>query len=231
MKLIGWEELPEFLRKEEISPYYDLLKMKTGYLFFKRMFDIFLSIFLLLLLFPVFLILAVIIKLDSPGPVFFRQERVTQYGRIFRIYKFRTMVANAADVGPAITRLSDSRVTRFGNCIRRYRLDEFGQLINVLLGDMTFVGTRPEVPQYVKHYSNEMLATLLLPAGVTSEASVRFKDENELLNGVTDIDESYVARVLPVKMKYNLRAIRESSLLGDIKTIGNTVLSVFGLVK
>ena len=170
--------------------------------------------------------MALAIKLDSPGPVFYRQVRVTQYGKQFRIFKFRSMVNNADRIGAQVTVGEDSRITRVGRFIRKCRLDEIGQLLNVLGGSMTFVGTRPEVPKYVAAYTPEMWATLLLPAGVTSMASIRYKDEAALLDGAEDVDEVYVRRVLPGKMQYNLDAVRSFTFWGEIATMFRTAKAV-----
>lgn len=221
-----WEEIPDFMRIPEVRPYYDALKKKRASLIVKRMFDIVCSGILLVVLSPVFAVLAIAIKIDSPGPVFYRQERVTQYGRIFRIHKFRTMVNNADKIGSAVTVSGDNRITSTGAFLRKYRLDEIGQLIDVLVGDMTFVGTRPEVKRYVDQYKPAMRATLLLPAGVTSEASIRYKDEAELLNAARDVDRVYVERVLPEKMKYNLEYVGKFSFRNDIQTMVKTVVAV-----
>ena len=228
MILRKWEDLPGSLRTEAVRPYYDILKKKQGSLLLKRLFDIVVSAAMLLLASPVFLILAVAIKLDSPGPVFYRQERVTQYGRKFRIFKFRTMVSNADKIGAQVTVGNDSRITRVGKLIRKCRLDEVSQLIDILRGTMTFVGTRPEVPKYVAAYTPEMMATLLLPAGVTSLASIMYKDEDQLLSGAEDVDQVYIEKVLPGKMRYNLEAIESFSFWGDIKLMFMTVFAVLG---
>lgn len=228
MILKKWEQLPESLQKDEIKPYYDILKKKRLSLFFKRLFDIVVSALMLIILSPVFLILAIAIKLDSKGPVFYRQKRITQYGKEFRIFKFRTMVQNADKIGSLVTVGSDSRITRVGKLIRKCRLDEICQLIDVLRGTMTFVGTRPEVKKYVDAYTPEMLATLLLPAGVTSLASIMYKDEDELLKGAEDVDKTYIELCLPGKMKYNLKAIEKFSFFGDIKIMFMTVFAVLG---
>lgn len=228
MILKKWECLPEALRTDAVRPYYDMLKKKQFSLFFKRVFDILVSGILLLILLPVFLILAIAIKLDSPGPVFYRQVRVTQYGKRFRIFKFRSMVANADKIGTQVTVGNDSRITRMGKLIRKCRLDELCQLIDVFRGTMTFVGTRPEVPKYVDSYTPEMMATLLLPAGVTSLASILYKDEDRLLNGAEDVDKTYIEDVLPGKMKYNLRSLKTFSFFGDIKLMFMTVFAVLG---
>ena len=229
MMLRKWEDLPQGMQTEEVRPYYDLLRRKQGSLLCKRLFDILASLVLLVLLSPVFLVLAIAIKLDSHGPVFYRQVRVTQYGREFRIFKFRTMVNDAEKKGSQVTVQNDSRVTRVGAKIRRIRLDEIPQLLNVLTGDMSFVGTRPEVPKYVEKYTPEMMATLLLPAGVTSMASIAFKDEDELLQAAENVDEVYVRDVLPQKMAFNLEYLRNFSFGRDIGLLFQTVFRVFGV--
>ena len=223
-----WENLPENLRTEQVRPYYDALQKKQVSLFCKRVFDICVSAVMLLVLSPVFLVLAVAIKLDSPGPVFYRQVRVTRYGETFRIFKFRSMVSNADKIGTQVTVGNDSRITRVGKLIRKCRLDELCQLIDVFRGTMSFVGTRPEVPKYVAAYTPEMMATLLMPAGVTSLASIMYKDEDELLAGAEDVDGTYVKKVLPGKMYYNLKGIKEFSFWGDIKLMFMTVFAVLG---
>lgn len=226
MRMISWEKLPPQMQTEAVKPYYEILQKKQISLIFKRLFDIVVSIIMLLILSPVFLVLAIAIKLDTEGPVFYRQVRVTQYGKEFRIFKFRTMVNNADKIGSQVTVGGDSRITRVGKVIRECRLDEIGQLLNILGGSMTFVGTRPEVPKYVEKYTSEMWATLLLPAGVTSEASIRYKDEAALLDAAEDVDATYIQDVLPGKMKYNLRSIQEYSFFKDIKTMFQTVFAV-----
>lgn len=227
MMLKKWEQLPPEMQTAEVRKYYDILKKKRVALFFKRMFDIVVSLIMLILLSPLFLVLAIVIKIDSRGPVFYRQVRVTQYNRHFRIFKFRSMV-QSADRGSLVTVQGDTRVTRVGKVIRRLRLDEISQLLNVLKGDMTFVGTRPEVPKYVEQYTPEMMATLLLPAGVTSLASIYYKDEAELLSGEEDTDRVYVEKILPAKMYYNLKAISKFSFWGDIRLMFMTLLAVCG---
>ena len=228
MILKKWEDLPEQFRTDAVRPYYDSLKKKQWSLFFKRVFDIAASAVLLVVLLPVFVILAAAIKLDSPGPVFYRQIRVTQYGKQFRIFKFRTMVSNADKIGTQVTVGNDSRITRVGKLIRKCRLDELCQLIDVLRGTMTFVGTRPEVPKYVESYTAEMMATLLLPAGVTSLASIMYKDEDKLLSSAEDADLVYVRDVLPGKMRYNLESTKQFGFWGDIKLMFMTVFAVLG---
>ncbi len=227
MRLVRWEKLPPEMQNEAVRVYYDKLKKHRGGLFFKRVFDIVCSLILLLLLSPLFLLLAIAIKIDSRGPVFYRQVRVTQYGKHFRIHKFRSMVQNA-DRGSQVTTGHDSRITRMGKLIRKCRLDEISQLIDVLAGTMTFVGTRPEVPKYVAQYTPAMMATLLLPAGVTSLASIYYKDEAELLDEAEDTDRVYVERVLPAKMYYNLKAIERFGFFRDIGVMFMTVFAVLG---
>lgn len=221
-----WEKLPQSMQTDAVRPYYDRLRKKNFSLFWKRCFDFFVSSIMLILLFPLFLILALAIKTDSRGPVFFRQERVTQYGRKFRIFKFRTMVNNAEKLGSQVTVGNDMRVTKVGKFIRKCRLDEVSQLIDVWRGKMSFVGTRPEVPKYVERYSEEMLATLLLPAGVTSEASIKFKDEAEILKDAENVDDIYVEVVLPQKMEYNLQSLKKQGFWRDIGTMFKTVGAV-----
>ena len=228
MILKKWEDLPEQLRTDAVRPYYDLLARRRGSLLLKRSFDVIVSSLMLVVLSPLFLILAVAIKCDSPGPVFYRQVRVTQYGKEFCIFKFRSMVQGADRRGSLVTVSGDSRITRVGRFIRRCRLDELCQLIDVFRGTMTFVGTRPEVPKYVAAYTPEMMATLLLPAGITSEASILYKDEADLLDAAADVDAVYIHEVLPGKMKYNLEALKNFSFLSDIKTMFRTVFAVLG---
>lgn len=224
--LKNWNELPEYMRTNEVRPYYDLLQRKKLSLFFKRVFDIVVSLIMIILCSPILLIISILIVKDSKGGVFYRQERVTQYGRVFRIFKFRTMVQNADQIGTQVTVSNDSRITKIGSKLRNCRLDELPQLFNIFLGDMTFVGTRPESVHYVKSYTNEMYATLLLPAGVTSEASIEYKDEADLLDQADDVDSVYINEVLPEKMKYNLNSIKEFSFFKEIATMFRTVFAV-----
>lgn len=229
--LKNWNSLPKEMKQEEIKPYYRELAEKRGALAAKRFLDVALALIMTVLLSPVMLILAVCIKLDSKGPVFYRQERITQYGKTYRIFKFRTMVSGADKKGPLVTAGQDSRITRIGSKLRRCRLDELPQLFNVLAGDMSFVGTRPEVQRYVDCYSPEMMATLLLPAGITSRTSIVYKDEDKILeqySRTTDktTDEIYTEYILPEKMKYNLQYLREFSVWSDFKVMLDTALAV-----
>lgn len=228
MLLRKWDKLPENMRCDEVKPYYEALKKKQFQLVLKRLFDIVFALILLVIFAIPMIIIAILIKSDSPGPVFYRQERVTTYGRVFRIHKFRTMVNNADRIGTAVTVGNDSRITKVGSKIRDLRIDELPQLIDVLLGDMSFVGTRPEAVKYVNAYTNEMYATLLLSAGITSEASIRYKDEAKLLDQADDVDQVYVDEVLPGKMVWNLKSIEEYSLVQDVMTMFRTVFAVLG---
>ena len=222
-----WENLPKRMQNDAVRPYYERLQKKRASLFLKRCMDIGLSAMLLVALAPALVVLAAAVRLDSPGPALFRQIRVTQYGRQFRIFKFRTMVNNADRLGSQVTASGDARITRLGAILRKYRLDELPQLINILLGDMSFVGTRPEVVKYVREYTDEMTATLLLPAGVTSEVSIRYKDEEKLLAGMENVDDAYIHMVLPEKMEYNLKSLREYSFIHEMKIMVDTVIAVF----
>lgn len=221
-----WEDLPQNMRNEDVKKYYDILEKKKFSLLLKRTFDLIVAIILLIILLPIFILISMAIKIDSKGPIMFRQVRVTQYGKQFRIFKFRTMVNNADKIGSQVTTKNDMRITRTGNVLRKLRLDEIPQLLNIITGDMTFVGTRPEVIKYVEEYTEEMRATLLLPAGVTSEASIQYKDEEKLLESAEDADDTYINEVLQEKMKYNLRSIKEFSFFNEIKTMFRTVRAV-----
>jgi lipopolysaccharide/colanic/teichoic acid biosynthesis glycosyltransferase len=224
--LTDWEKLPDDIRIPEVRPYYDILKKKTVSLVIKRLFDITASLLLLMIAAVPLAVIAVLIKKDSDGPVFYRQERVTKNGKVFRIHKFRTMVADADKIGTAVTVSNDPRITRLGQKLRKVRLDELPQLIDVLQGNMTFVGTRPEAVKYVRQYQPEYMATLLLPAGVTSEASLRFKDEDTLLDSAQDPEMTYIHEILPIKMKYNLESLRTMSLVGEFGVMIRTVFEV-----
>ena len=223
-----WEELPGFMRIPEVRPYYDVLNGRRGELALKRAFDLTAATVLTVLLAMPMGVIAVLIKLDSEGPVFYRQERVTQYGKHFRIHKFRTMVANADKIGTAVTVGNDSRITKVGAKLRGHRLDELPQVFDILQGNMSFVGTRPEAVKYVEQYQPVYFATLLLPAGITSEASIRYKDEDKLLNATDNVDHVYLKQVLPEKMKWSLKSIQVFRAIGEFKTMLRTLLAVLG---
>lgn len=229
--LRDWADLPLDMQNQAVRPYYQALIRHKGSLVAKRFLDVLCAAILLLVLSPLMLVLAFWVTLDSPGGVFFMQKRVTAYGREFTIYKFRTMVDKAEQMGPAVTQEKDSRVTKAGRFLRKLRMDEMPQLLNILKGDMSFVGTRPESPRYVAQYTDEMKATLLLPAGLTSLASVKYKDEARLLDAAKDPDKTYIEEILPQKMKLNLQTIREFSLWSDILVFlrtGFVALDMFG---
>ncbi len=225
MELRQWTELPEKMRTKEVRRYYNILMKRSGWFKLKRIIDVVVSVAALVVLAVPMLIIAIMIKRDSKGPVFFRQERVTQYGRIFEIYKFRTMVHNASELGTQVTVNNDARITKVGKLLRRYRLDEFPQLFNIIAGDMTLVGTRPEVKRYVLQYTPEMYATLLLPAGLTSWTSIAYKDEDKLLVDADNADETYVQEILPVKMKYNLESLRRFGFKIECRVLIETITS------
>lgn len=230
MILKEFKELPKEMQNDSVLKYYNILKQKKIMLLLKRFLDFIGSLILLILLSPILIILAILIKIDSKGPVFYRQERVTTNGKTFKIFKFRTMIQDADKRGTLITGKQDSRITRIGNKIRKSRLDELPQLINILKGEMSFVGTRPEVKKYVDMYTDEMKATLLMPAGVTSMASIKFKDEDEIISKQTKsgktVDEAYVNDILPEKMKWNLEYIKKFSIFEDLKICIETVIKV-----
>lgn len=223
-----WDDLPDFMRVPEVRPYWEILNKKRGQLVLKRLFDIVAGIILLIILAIPMAVIAVLIKRDSEGPVFYRQERATAYGKHFRIHKFRTMVSNADKIGSTVTVGNDSRITKVGSKLRGHRLDELPQVLDVISGNMSFVGTRPEAVKYIERYEPEYRATLLMPAGITSEASIRYKDEDRLLNAADDVDKVYIEKVLPEKMKWNLKSIKEFSFFGDIATMFRTVFAVLG---
>ena len=231
MELRPWRLLPDEMRTKEVRKYYNILMKHRMWLKVKRAFDVVVAGIMLAVLIIPMGIIALAIRLDSPGPVFFRQARVTQYGKIFRIYKFRTMVDNASKLGAAVTVDNDSRITKVGAFLRKYRMDEFPQLFNILAGDMTLVGTRPEVPKYVKKYTKEMYATLLLPAGLTSRTSIAYKDEDKLLGEAVDeesTDNIYINEVLPAKMRYNLERMKHFGVQADASVLWDTFTSVVG---
>ena len=214
------------MRVAEVLPYWEQLNQKKVQMLIKRIFDLLFAIFLLILFSIPMIIIALLIRLDSDGSALYLQERVTTYGRRFQIHKFRTMIKNADKLGSEVTVGDDKRVTRLGTKLRKYRLDEIPQLIDVIQGNMSFVGTRPEVSKYVEQYKPEYYATLLLPAGITSEASIRYLDEATLLKEAKDIDSCYLNEILPEKMKINLQSIKKFSLLEDIKTMMRTIAAV-----
>ncbi len=225
----AFEKLPAQFQNDSVKAYYDILSKRQGSIILKRVFDIIVSLILLVFLIIPIAVISILIKVNSPGPVLFKQKRVTTYGRVFKIYKFRTMVVNAESLGSKVTTKNDARVTSIGKTLRKFRLDELPQIFNVIGGSMSFVGTRPEVQKYVDLYDDEYYATLLLPAGITSLTSIKFKDEENLLSAIVDtekIDETYVKTILPQKMEYNLQYTKEFGFLSDIKIMFKTVKEV-----
>lgn len=223
----SFDKLPKQFQCEEVKHYYDILSKKTGSLVLKRITDLIFAVILLVVLIIPIIIIAVAVKATSKGPVFYRQVRVTTYGKNFKILKFRTMVENADKIGSLVTTDSDSRVTKVGRFLRKYRLDELPQIFNVLSGSMSVVGTRPEVPKYVEQYKPEYFATLLIPAGITSLASIMYKDEEKLLSSEQDVDKVYIEKILPEKMKYNLQYTENFGFRSDLKLMLKTVKEVF----
>lgn len=223
----SFDKLPKQFQCEEVKYYYDILSKKTGSLVLKRITDLIFAVMLIVVLIIPIIIIAVAVKATSKGPVFYRQVRVTTYGKNFKILKFRTMVENADKIGSLVTTDSDSRVTKVGRFLRKYRLDELPQIFNVLSGSMSVVGTRPEVTKYVEQYKPEYLATLLIPAGITSLASIMYKDEEKLLSSEQDVDKVYIEKILPEKMKYNLQYTENFGFRSDLKLMLKTVKEVF----
>jgi lipopolysaccharide/colanic/teichoic acid biosynthesis glycosyltransferase len=194
----------------------------------KRIFDLLSALAGLLLLSPLFLLLAACIRLDSPGPVFFRQVRVGRGGQPFRIHKFRTMATDTTAGGLQLTVGSDPRVTRTGRWLREYKLDELPQLIDVVRGKMSLVGPRPEVPEYVKYYSREQKDIVLsVRPGITDNASIEYRDENNILAESDNPEQDYIEKILPIKLGYYLRYVADRSMTGDIAIILRTFGAVF----
>lgn len=220
-----WENLPIEMQSDELKEYYIKLKRRHISRFLKRSFDLIVSLLAILVLSVFFIIIGIIIKCSSRGPVFYLQSRVTRYNKDFKIIKFRTMIVDA-DKGSLVTVKNDSRITKIGKVLRKTKVDELPQLFNVFLGQMSFVGTRPEVRKYVNCYTNEMFATLLQPAGITSTASIKYKDEASIID-CDKIDEIYTTKVLPEKMKYNLEDIKKFSFPREVLIIIKTVFAIF----
>ena len=230
MLLLPFEKLPVELRVPQVKEYYDILDKKRFSLFFKRVTDIVLALLMLILLLIPMAVIAVMIKLGSKGPVLYKQERVTKYNKTFRIWKFRTMTVGADQAGALVTSDHDARITGVGAKLRKLRLDELPQVFHVLSGKMSFVGTRPEVVKYVNCYTPEMMATLLMPAGITSLASIRYKDEDKIIGEISDpdeVDRVYVEKILPEKMAYNLEYLSRFGIRRDIRLMLSTVKHVF----
>lgn len=223
--ILSIEKLDKRLINSSVLEYRKELLKKKNMLIIKRIVDIVFSLLGILMTMPIAIIISIFIKIDSKGPILYKQERITRNLEKFRIYKFRTMYINSDSNNQLITTKNDSRVTKIGKILRKLKIDELPQLVNVLFGDMTFVGTRPEVEKYVNEYSDEMLATLLLPAGITSFASVMFRNENDMLN-FENLDKSYLNDILPIKMKFNLEYLRKISIFTDTVILFRTVINV-----
>jgi lipopolysaccharide/colanic/teichoic acid biosynthesis glycosyltransferase len=206
-------------------------KRQMAYPLAKRLFDIVFAAFFLVLFSPFFLLAALMIKASSPGPVFYRGVRVGQGGRLFRMFKFRTMVADAEKRGASSTAEDDPRLTPVGRFLRQYKLDEWPQLLNVLVGQMSFVGPRPQVEWATKLYTEEQKALLTVRPGITDYASIRFCNEAEILSGSSDPDRDYLERIAPEKIRLALEYVKKRSLAMDIKIIFATVAVLFGLSR
>lgn len=204
----------------------EILEKRKIQLILKRTFDIVVSFIGLLILSPIFLIIAIAIKLDSKGPVFFKQERIGKDGKEFRIFKFRTMVVDAEKKGMQITVDGDSRITKLGHFLRKSKIDELPQLINVLIGDMSFVGPRPEVPKYVAMYDENQRSILKIRPGITDIASIEYRDENLLLAKSKNPEETYIQEIMPRKIELNVEYIKKISLTYDIRLILKTICKI-----
>ena len=222
-----FENLPQNFQVDAVKEYYDILSHKKVSLFFKRLLDFLVSFILILLFCWLFLVVAIAVKTTSKGKIIFKQQRVGKYGKCFNVLKFRTMVTDAEKLGRQITvGENDPRVTSVVYFLRKFRFDELPQLINVLKGEMSFVGARPEVPHYVEKYTDEMMATLLLEPGITGTASIYFKDEASMLEIEPDPELCYINHILPKKMGMNLDYMKNLSVGYDIKIIFKTIFEV-----
>lgn len=217
----SWNKLSSPIKNDAVKPIYDILKRRWFYRFIKRAFDLFASLFLLILLFLPSVIIGIIIVCDSRGGMFFCQTRVGRYGKTFKIVKFRTMRKDS-EGNQHITHKNDNRITKVGKFLRKTHLDEFPQLLNVIAGQMSFIGTRPEVQQFVDQYQDEWYATLLMRPGITSTASYSCDDEAKVLEE-GNADEIYLNKVLPIKMAMNVEDIKKMSASRDIKILWKTV--------
>lgn len=193
----------------------------------KRFFDLSTSAIAIALIWPILLLISIWIKLDSSGPVFFRQERVGRHGKTFRIFKFRTMTVDAEKKGLQLTVGGDNRVTRAGKFLRKTKLDELPQLFDVLIGNMSIVGPRPEVPKYIDQYPASIRKQVLsVRPGITDRASIEFRNENEILSNSADPEKSYINEILPIKQKYYIEYVNKNSFLGDLKIIWKTAFAI-----
>lgn len=227
MNLSNFDELPQSMQNDEVKRYHDILLTKKHTLWLKQVIDFLVCGIVFIITLPFFILFALLIKLTSKGPVFFRQERVGRNAKTFHILKFRTMVKDADRVGIQLTTGDDSRITSFGKFLRKINMDEMPQLLNVLKGDMSIIGTRPEVRRYVDIYSDEMMATLLIKPGMVSLASVKYKNESQLLSTASDPQSVYIEQILPDKMRYNLEYFTRISIKEDFSILKKTIACVF----
>lgn len=195
----------------------------------KRIFDILISSIGVIFLMLIFLLISILIKLDSEGKIFYFQERIGEDAKPFRLMKFRTMYSNSDKKGLLTVGMRDSRITRIGYYLRKYKLDELPQLINVLIGDMSLVGPRPEVRKYVNQYSEEDLIVLSVRPGITDYASLKFINENELLSMSENPEETYIKEILPIKLKLNKQYLKEHNIWIDLKIMFETVIKIIDL--
>lgn len=227
MLITKYSELPPKMQNEATKKCCETLLAKKGTLLAKRIIDFTVCLLIFIVVSPIFLIICLLIKLTSKGPVFFKQERVGRDMKSFKILKFRTMVKDADKKGIALTTGNDSRITPFGAFLRKINMDEMPQLLNVIKGDMSIIGTRPEVWQYVNVYTDAMLATLLLYPGMVSIASIHYKNENDLLTGISDVEKTYIEKILPDKMRYNIDYLKNISVSGDFRILIKTIACAF----
>lgn len=192
----------------------------------KRVFDLLISIPSIIILLPVFIIIAALIKLESSGPIVFSQERIGRYGRPFRIYKFRTMVKNAPEIGTSITSANDPRITKVGKFLRKFKIDEILQIINVIKGDMSIIGPRPEIKKYIDMFKEDYKEILRIRPGMTDYASITFRNEEEFLSKFSNIEEGYIKEVLPQKIELYKRYLKDMSLITDVKIFFKTIWKV-----
>lgn len=227
MKLTQFDLLPPKMQNPSVMEYHNILSNKRVSLTLKRIIDVTICVILAIIASPFLLIFSILIKLTSKGKVIYLQKRIGRDMKPFYIYKFRTMVQDADKKGLALTTGNDSRITPFGKFLRKINMDEMPQLFNVIKGDMSIIGTRPEVSEYVDCYTDEMLATLLLAPGMLSLASIKYKNENDLLTNASDPQKEYIDVILPDKMKFNLEYMRTLSVKQDMKLIGASIAAAF----
>ncbi|MBQ2755383.1 MAG: sugar transferase [Oscillospiraceae bacterium] len=225
-----WQKLPDEMKNKEVLMTLEQLCKKRGMLKIKRAADVCISLLLIAGLSPVMAAAAIVVAAESEGGILFRQRRITQYGRVFEILKFRTMYVSERE-GSLLTAADDSRITKVGKVLRKTKTDELPQLFNVLRGEMSLVGVRPEVERFVQRYTPQMMTTLLLPAGMTSPASLAFSNEEQLLSRAKDREREYIEKILPQKMKLNIDYLENFSLKKDAGVLLKTVSATVCLAK